>query len=90
MKPAVAGAVGKGTEPMSEARTHVDTGSSLKALVDSYERHLIEEALSASAGNQRRAAAALGVLPTTLHEKMKRLGLIRRGSVSIEEMANPS
>ncbi len=51
---------------------------SLKSLVDSYERRLIEDALAASEGNQRRAARALGVLPTTLHEKMKRLGLIRR------------
>jgi DNA-binding NtrC family response regulator len=47
----------------------------LKDLVESYERRLIEEALGQSAGNQRRAAAALGVLPTTLHEKIKRLGL---------------
>jgi DNA-binding NtrC family response regulator len=27
-----------------------------------------------SRGNQRRAARQLGILPTTLHEKMKRLG----------------
>lgn len=50
----------------------------LKTLVDDYERRLIEMALTESAGNQRRAAAALGLLPTTLHEKMKRLGLLRR------------
>ena len=50
----------------------------LKALVESYERRVIEEALRASNGNQRQAARALGVLPTTLHEKMKRLGLLRR------------
>ena len=49
-----------------------------KAMVADYERQLIEEALQASGGNQRRAAAALGTLPTTLHEKMKRLGLIGR------------
>jgi DNA-binding NtrC family response regulator len=49
----------------------------LKALLDSYERQLIETALLATNGNQRRAAANLGLLPTTLHEKMKRLGLIR-------------
>jgi DNA-binding NtrC family response regulator len=55
-------------------------GESLKSLLDAYERRLIESALDASAGNQRRAAAALGVLPTTLHEKMKRLGLLRRTS----------
>lgn len=53
--------------------------ASLKARVEAYERRLIEAALAASSGNQRRAAAALGLLPTTLHEKMKRLGLLRRG-----------
>ncbi len=53
-------------------------GPTLKALVEAYERRVIEEALRGSGGNQRRAARALGVLPTTLHEKMKRLGLIRR------------
>jgi len=46
-----------------------------KALVADYERHLIREALASSAGVQRRAARRLGILPTTLHEKMKRLGL---------------
>jgi DNA-binding NtrC family response regulator len=54
----------------------------LKALLDSYERQLIETALLATNGNQRRAAATLGLLPTTLHEKMKRLGLIRARSAS--------
>ena len=56
----------------------VETSTSLKSMVDAYERQLIQSALTAAAGNQRRAAAALGLLPTTLHEKMKRLGLIRR------------
>ena len=50
----------------------------LKSLVDGYERRLIEMALVESAGNQRRAAAALGLLPTTLHEKMKRFGMLGR------------
>jgi len=53
-------------------------GQGLKALLEAYERQLIQSALEASAWNQRRAAAALGLLPTTLHEKMKRLGLLRR------------
>jgi two-component system, NtrC family, C4-dicarboxylate transport response regulator DctD len=53
-------------------------GSNLKELVDAYERRLIESALADTGGNQRRAAASLGLLPTTLHEKMKRLGLLRR------------
>jgi DNA-binding NtrC family response regulator len=50
----------------------------LKNMIEAYERQLIESALQATSGNQRRAAAQLGVLPTTLHEKMKRLGLLRR------------
>jgi DNA-binding NtrC family response regulator len=58
-------------EGMSEA-------ADLKTLMDRYERELIVAALRASGGHQRRAAACLGVLPTTLHEKMKRLGLIPR------------
>lgn len=47
----------------------------LRELLDNYERDLILDALAASGGNQRRAAAQLSVLPTTLSEKMKRLGL---------------
>ena len=57
---------------------HARGRMSLRDLMDAYERRLIEEALRATGGNQRRAAQALGVLPTTLHEKMKRLGLVRR------------
>jgi len=53
---------------------------SLKARVEAFERELIESALRTAAGNQRRAAASLGLLPTTLHEKMKRLGLLRRST----------
>jgi len=60
---------------------------SLKERVADYERQLIQSALDASSGNQRRAAAALGLLPTTLHEKMKRLGLLRRQVLSSEGMA---
>ena len=47
----------------------------LKERMTEYERQLIESALERSGGHQRRAAEALGILPTTLHEKMKRLGL---------------
>jgi DNA-binding NtrC family response regulator len=60
--------------PPSEAAEAAD----LKTQMDRYERELILAALRASGGHQRRAAACLGVLPTTLHEKMKRLGLITR------------
>jgi DNA-binding NtrC family response regulator len=50
-------------------------GRTLRDLLDEYERGLIVSALEKTGGNQRRAAAELGVLPTTLHEKLKRLGL---------------
>jgi transcriptional regulator with GAF, ATPase, and Fis domain len=49
---------------------------------------LLQSALTAAAGNQRRAAAALGLLPTTLHEKMKRLGLLRRPEPRAEQIAS--
>jgi DNA-binding NtrC family response regulator len=49
--------------------------ASLKQLVEDYERRLILAALDRARGNQRRAAAELGCLPTTLNEKMRRLGL---------------
>jgi DNA-binding NtrC family response regulator len=48
---------------------------SLKERVAAYERRLILEALWLAGGNQRQAAATLGCLPTTLNEKMRRLGL---------------
>jgi len=57
----------------------VETGAkSLKTLIEEFEREVIQAALAAAGGNQRRAARALGVLPTTFHEKLKRLGLAPR------------
>ena len=50
----------------------------LKQIMAEYERRLILEALETANGNQRQAARALGVLPTTLSEKMKRLGIRTR------------
>ena len=71
---------------MQEMRLTMTDG--LKAKVAAFERQLIQSALMAEGGNQRRAAAALGLLPTTLHEKMKRLGLLRRslGSAFMDEL----
>ena len=54
----------------------------LKEKMEEFERRIIQDALAEAGGNQRRAAASLGVLPTTLCEKMKRLGLRDRGDVS--------
>jgi len=60
-------------------------GSDLKSLLQAYERQIIVAALRASDGNQRRAARALGLLPTTLHEKMKRLGIRVHRSSEVED-----
>ncbi len=49
--------------------------ANLRQLVEEYERRLILDALVRAHGNQRRAAAELGCLPTTLNEKMRRLSL---------------
>lgn len=67
---------------MGEIRS---SGMTLKAMVENYERRIIEDALRSAGGNQRRAARNLGVLPTTLHEKMKRMGLLPRHSPGIAE-----
>lgn len=48
-------------------------GMSFKEAVSAYERQLLVRALKASGGVQKRAAEALKVKPTTLHEMMKRL-----------------
>jgi len=77
---------------MQESSRYPIGGASLKMLLDAYERQLIETALAATAGNQRRAARTLGLLPTTLHEKMKRLGLLKRrnGTSVLDEEAQAS
>lgn len=56
----------------------------LKQRMNEYERELIVAALRSTGGNQRRAAAAMGILPSTLSEKLKRLGLRRGGDPSPE------
>jgi len=77
--------------PMEKTELSLDgrATTDLKALLEAYERSLIVEALAASGGHQRRTAARLGVLPTTLHEKMKRLGLLRQRSASHGAFAGP-
>jgi DNA-binding NtrC family response regulator len=73
---------------MNDAWTRETSPTTLKEMLDAYERRIIEGALAASAGNQRRAASSLGLLPTTLHEKMKRLGLLRRQPAFVPEMVS--
>ena len=49
--------------------------SDLKGLLEAYERSIIHAALGTVGGRQRSAAELLRILPTTLNEKMKRLGI---------------
>jgi DNA-binding NtrC family response regulator len=44
--------------------------------VSRYERQLIEAAMRRSGGVQKQAADLLGLKPTTLNEKIKRLGIV--------------
>lgn len=55
---------------------------SLKDRIEHSETQVIISALDAHRWNPRRAAASLGLRPTTLHEKMRRLGLLRGRSHS--------
>ena len=62
----------------------------LTSMIEDYERKLIVLALEAAGGHQRRAAASLGIRPTTLSEKLRRLGLRqRRKRVSLEQSLQP-
>ncbi len=71
----VMGGGGDKVSPQVEADDLLPPGLSLGEAVASYERRLIIEALDRSAGVQRQAARLLGMRPTTLNEKIKRLGL---------------
>lgn len=48
----------------------------LRDMLATFERDLIVTVLAAAGGSQKRAAKALGVLPTTFQEKLKRFGLL--------------
>ena len=50
----------------------------LRDILQGFERNLILTVLMAAGGNQKRAAEALGVLPTTFQEKLKRFGLVNQ------------
>jgi DNA-binding NtrC family response regulator len=65
-------------------------GQDLKTLVNDYERQLIMTALGATRGHQRRAARCLGISPSSLHEKMKRLGIKVLATWTGRSDANPA
>lgn len=61
----------------------------LREFLNDCERELIMTALEESHGSQRRAAEALHVLPTSLCERMKRLGIRRKTTFAIEGKEAP-
>ena len=72
-------------EQTSAAVMIEDEPADLRSRVRAYERGLILAALEATGGNQRQAAARLGLLATTFHEKLKRYGLRPRPSAEGDE-----
>jgi len=50
-------------------------GMPLQGAVERFEKALIERTLRRTGGVQKKAAELLGLKPTTLHEKIKRLGI---------------
>ncbi len=69
----------------------IPEGQTLKDLVQEYERQLLLMALELAGWNQRKVAASLGLLPSTLSEKMKRLGLrTTRPEISINDSVGPA
>jgi len=68
-------------EALSHIRSiNLTKGISLHEEMDRFEIHLIQSALERTGGHQTKAAQLLGISLTTLHNKLKRLG-ISAGSV---------
>ena len=65
------------TVPAAPTRRGGDASCDLFHLLEAYERSVILAALGAVGGRQRSAAALLRIPPSTLHQKMKRLGIGR-------------
>ena len=65
----------EGGTPSSGGEAPLPPGMSFHEAVEEYERRLIRWALGECGGIQRRAAERLGMRPTTLNERMKRLGI---------------
>ena len=73
------------TEHATAAAMMDDEPADLRSRVRAYERGLILAALESTGGNQRQAAARLGLLATTFHEKLKRYGIRSRPSAEGDE-----
>jgi DNA-binding NtrC family response regulator len=69
-------------------------GLDLKAIVDAFENHLVDQALARTAGNKNRASDLLQMNRTTLVEKLRKRGMITpvgkgaKAAAGIEAQAN--
>ena len=76
---------------MQQVQSGIDTAAwtrlrqvGLREMMCDYERRLIATALEECDGCQRRAAEMLGLLPSTLCERMKRLGFHRKTTFTFD------
>jgi transcriptional regulator with GAF, ATPase, and Fis domain len=58
-------------------RDFLSGATTLKQALDGLERDIIVNVLEMTRGNQNNAAKILGIKPTTLHYKLRRLGVSR-------------
>lgn len=72
------------------ASSDLSAGRTYRELVDGYEKSVILIALAATQGNQRRTAELLGLLPSTLNEKMRRFRIRAIDAVTAEAVSSPS
>lgn len=66
----------------------IEHGFNFNDEVQRFEVGLIRRALARTGGNQRRAARLLGLIPTTLYEKIKRYGISTGREAHGEEIEN--
>ncbi len=72
-RPAAAGAVSDWDYPRMALP---EKGLDLKAIVDAFENHLVDQALARTQGNKNRASELLQMNRTTLVEKLRKRGMI--------------
>lgn len=63
------------TDPPQGSNGYLEEGLSLRERVGTFEKNLIMDALEKTNWNQKKAAELLSLNPTTLSEKLKRLGI---------------
>ena len=71
-----AGGLGKQATEKLRRQGATVVGLDLKAIVDAFENHLIDQALARTSNNKNRASELLKMNRTTLVEKLRKRGMI--------------